>query len=332
MAQTWTMTAIQKIGSRKNPKPAVPVAINNASATAIGGAEKDEKKTDQPIALVDVPEPGNDAEHDRDHVAGLTLGSFEKSGRRCRRGERLFGRFGCRCVCVFQNNSSAGYRQQRARLRQARAHSRLAAASLLRNHRAMRRGCAIMSVLLFWSCAFQALGGGLDRYRALVVADPAASAASLGKIRVTYLGTNGYRFETGKHALLVDPYFSRVGLGAYVFHPPIESNMAAIENAADFFANTEVILATHGHVDHLLDVPPIMQMTGARLLASRTAVDLATAAGAAPARCAVVRPGDVRQSRSLENSRSTGDARSGFSDRDSISRSAERDRSSTPGE
>ena len=66
-------------------------------------------------------------------------------------------------------------------------------------------------------------------------------------------------------------------------------------NAAAFFANTEAILATHGHVDHLLDVPAIMEMTGARLLASRTAVDLAIAAGATPARCAAVRPGDIRQ-------------------------------------
>ncbi len=152
-----------------------------------------------------------------------------------------------------------------------------------------------MSALLLWPGACQTSGGGLDRYRALVVADPAPSAASLGKIRVTYLGTNGYRFENGQHALLVDPYFSRVGLGAYLFRPPIEPNLAKIENAAAFFANTEAILATHGHVDHLLDVPTIMEMTGARLLASRTAVDLAIAAGATPARCAVVRPGDVRQ-------------------------------------
>ncbi|CAN5444708.1 MBL fold metallo-hydrolase [soil metagenome] len=152
-----------------------------------------------------------------------------------------------------------------------------------------------MSGLLLWLGALQVLGGGLGRYRALVVADPAPSAASLGKIRVNYLGTNGYRFETGPHALLVDPYFSRVGLGAYLFRPPIGPNLAEIETASDFFAHTEVILATHGHIDHLLDVPPIMEMTGARLLASRTAVDLAVAAGASPARCAAVRPGEIRQ-------------------------------------
>ncbi len=118
---------------------------------------------------------------------------------------------------------------------------------------------------------------------------------SLGKVRLTYLGTNGYRFEIGKHALLIDPYFSRVGLGAFVFRPPIAPNVTEIERGSRFFDKTEVILATHGHVDHLFDVPPIMQKTRAQLFASRTAVDLAIAAGAPPARCAMVAPGDVRQ-------------------------------------
>ncbi len=153
----------------------------------------------------------------------------------------------------------------------------------------------MMSALLLWLGALPAVSAGLGPYRALVVADPAPSVASLGKIRITYLGTNGYRFDNGPYALLLDPYFSRVGLGAYLFRPPIGPNLAEIESASEFFANPEVILATHGHVDHLLDVPAIMERTRARLLASRTAVELAAAAGVTPARCVAVRPGDVRQ-------------------------------------
>ncbi len=158
----------------------------------------------------------------------------------------------------------------------------------------MRGKSAIIPALLLWFCALPPADAGLARYRGLVVADPPGSRPSLG-IRVTYLGTSGYRFETGKHTLLVDPYFSRVGLGAFLFRWPISRNIAEIENAADLFANAEAILVTHGHVDHLFDVPAIMQMTGARLLASRAAVELATAAGASPARCRAVAPGDVRQ-------------------------------------
>ncbi|MBA2433641.1 MAG: MBL fold metallo-hydrolase [Chthoniobacterales bacterium] len=153
---------------------------------------------------------------------------------------------------------------------------------------------AIIPALLIWLCALPPVDAGLARYCELVVADPPGVRSSLG-MRVTYLGTNGYRFETGKHVLLVDPYFTRVGLSAFLFRSPLEPNIAEIENAADFFAKAELILATHGHVDHLFDVPAIMQMTSAHLLASRTAVDLATAAGTSPARCVAVAPGEVRQ-------------------------------------
>ncbi len=159
----------------------------------------------------------------------------------------------------------------------------------------MRGKGAIIQALLIWLCGLQPVDGGLARYRELVVADPPGSRASLGKVRVTYLGTNGYRFETGNHVLLIDPYFSRVGLGAFIFRSPIAPNITRIENAAAFFAHAEAILATHGHVDHLFDTPTIMQMTGAGLLASRTAVDMAIAAGAPLTRCDAVAPGDVRR-------------------------------------
>jgi ribonuclease BN (tRNA processing enzyme) len=42
------------------------------------------------------------------------------------------------------------------------------------------------------------------------------------------------------------------------------------------------ILLTHGHFDHLLDVPVVMALTRARLVASTLSVDLAERAGASP--------------------------------------------------
>jgi L-ascorbate metabolism protein UlaG (beta-lactamase superfamily) len=144
--------------------------------------------------------------------------------------------------------------------------------------------------------AIQSAGAGLDRYRDLVVADPEPSQAALGGVRVTYLGTNGYQFEAGNHALLVDPYFSRVGLGAVIFGTPIQPNTQRISDALHQLASSpEAILVTHGHVDHLFDAAPIMKITSARLIASRTAVQLARAAGASPRRCDAVTVGDVRR-------------------------------------
>jgi L-ascorbate metabolism protein UlaG (beta-lactamase superfamily) len=50
---------------------------------------------------------------------------------------------------------------------------------------------------------------------------------------------------------------------------------------------------THGHFDHLLDVPVVMAKTRAHLLASPSSVDLAKRAGASSGEA--VRPGDVRR-------------------------------------
>jgi L-ascorbate metabolism protein UlaG (beta-lactamase superfamily) len=46
-------------------------------------------------------------------------------------------------------------------------------------------------------------------------------------------------------------------------------------------------------VDHLLDAPVLMQKTGARLIGSRTAIELAERAGVAASRCYAATEGDV---------------------------------------
>jgi L-ascorbate metabolism protein UlaG (beta-lactamase superfamily) len=132
---------------------------------------------------------------------------------------------------------------------------------------------------------------------------------------VTYLGTNGYQFEFKGRALLVDPYFSRVDFWTVALGPRIEPNISRINdglrrltlNGARSFALREnrmnakdqtspkidAILVTHGHFDHLLDVPIIMSRTHARLIASASSVNLAKRAGASSGD--TVKPGDLRQ-------------------------------------
>ena len=140
-------------------------------------------------------------------------------------------------------------------------------------------------------------------------------------VRVTYLGTNGYQFEFKGHALLIDPYFSRVDLLSVALNSRIQPNLSRIDEAMRRLAQTDVwssafrrhgialesrvnaelrtsskadaVLVTHGHFDHLLDVPVVMAKTRARLVASASSVDLARRAGASSAEA--VRPGDVRR-------------------------------------
>ena len=131
--------------------------------------------------------------------------------------------------------------------------------------------------LLFLSA--HALGGGLGSYPHLVVAD--SLGASRDGVRVTYLGTNGYQFEFGGYALLVDPYFSRVDLLSVALGSRIQPNAARINDGLSHLApKSDAILVTHGHFDHLLDVPAVMAKTRARLIASASSVDLAKRADA----------------------------------------------------
>jgi L-ascorbate metabolism protein UlaG (beta-lactamase superfamily) len=152
-------------------------------------------------------------------------------------------------------------------------------------------GIRLLSFLLVFLSA-QVFGGGLEAYSHLVVKD--SGAASRDGMRVTYLGTNGYQLEFRGHAVLVDPYFSRVDFLSVALGLRIQPNASRINDGLRHLApKADAILVTHGHFDHLLDVPAVMAKTRARLIASASSVDLAKRAGASSGDA--VKPGDVQR-------------------------------------
>lgn len=133
---------------------------------------------------------------------------------------------------------------------------------------------AVRSLLLaacFGLCTGCA-GPGIGKFKDTVVADVPVSPDS--GVRVTYLGVNGYLLQSNDATVLVDPFFSRPPLRNYLVGE-VTPNKSRIDWAMRSFpATVDLILVTHGHIDHLLDVPVIAQRTGARIVASPTSCNL----------------------------------------------------------
>ena len=111
---------------------------------------------------------------------------------------------------------------------------------------------------------------------------------------MTYLGTNGYQFESNGHALVVDPYFSRVDFWSVALGARIQPTTPRItDGLRHVAAKVDAILVTHGHFDHLLDVPVVMSKTRARLIASASSIQLVKRVSVSSGDA--VAPGDVRQ-------------------------------------
>src|SRR5437773_11532896 len=136
---------------------------------------------------------------------------------------------------------------------------------------AVQSFAALTRNLLLLFLTTQSLYAGLQRYSDLLVKDASPGVVTLSNdgVRVTYLGTNGYQFEAASHALLVDPYFSRIGWAKVILGVPIQPNDSRVVAGMKQLARRpDAILVTHGHFDHLLDVPVIMRRTNAQLIAS----------------------------------------------------------------
>jgi L-ascorbate metabolism protein UlaG (beta-lactamase superfamily) len=73
-------------------------------------------------------------------------------------------------------------------------------------------------------------------------------------VELTWLGTAGFRIKTRNRTLLIDPYLSRNAQAI----PRQTLKPSDIQNA-------EVIFISHGHFDHIYDVPAIASNTGAKI-------------------------------------------------------------------
>ncbi|NNM05260.1 MAG: MBL fold metallo-hydrolase [Gemmatimonadetes bacterium] len=105
-------------------------------------------------------------------------------------------------------------------------------------------------------------------------------------LEMTYFGTAGWRISDGRVVVLVDPYLSRLKYGGGG-HPEDDRPAFARTDLAwsdtalidSHITEADFILCTHGHFDHLGDVPYIARKTGAKVIGHETAIAILRAYG-----------------------------------------------------
>ncbi|MDN3242637.1 MBL fold metallo-hydrolase [Glycomyces tritici] len=137
--------------------------------------------------------------------------------------------------------------------------------------------------------AATATAGGI----AAAQTDDAAAPA----VRLRWLGTNAWEFTAGEATVLVDPWVSRFPTGAYTPEgADPETKIEVHEDAVDeHLPRADTILVTHGHWDHIADVPYLASRTGATVLGTETHLNLLRAMGAPEAQLSQVLGGELYQ-------------------------------------
>jgi L-ascorbate metabolism protein UlaG (beta-lactamase superfamily) len=107
-------------------------------------------------------------------------------------------------------------------------------------------------------------------------ANPPGASDRIDTVTLTYLGVAGWQLTAGSHTLLFDPYFTRVDTDALPDGAALLPDQAAIDRYAP--KRADVILVSHSHYDHLLDVPTIARATGAAVVGTDSTVRVGRAA------------------------------------------------------
>ncbi|MBF6331701.1 MBL fold metallo-hydrolase [Nocardia transvalensis] len=128
---------------------------------------------------------------------------------------------------------------------------------------------------------------------------PAATApAGSSAVTVRWWGNNGWEIAAGGKTVLIDPWITRFRTGTYTKEgadpqTPISVDTRLIDTYLDSGRlRADHILVTHGHYDHLTDVPYIAQRTGATVFGTETHLNLMAALGAPEEQLALVTGGE----------------------------------------
>ena len=117
---------------------------------------------------------------------------------------------------------------------------------------------------------------------------PETWRSDAGVLTVRTLGVTGFEFTDGETTVLTDPTPTRPDPVALITGP-IDADPAL---GAKWCPKADLILVNHAHFDHALDVGAIARRTGALVVGSQNAVNLALSRGVPKEKTRVVKSGD----------------------------------------
>lgn len=126
------------------------------------------------------------------------------------------------------------------------------------------------------------------------------------RLHLTHLGAAGWQITDGRTVVLLDPFFSRIRFSGRPFGPAASavsgdtrpvfgpddvpgSDTATIDA---HLRQADVILISHSHFNHCMDVPYIARKTGATVIGTESTTTIARAGGVPEAQLITVRGGE----------------------------------------
>lgn len=124
---------------------------------------------------------------------------------------------------------------------------------------------------------------------------PTGSPAS--DVQLRWLGNNSWEIRFGAVVVLIDPWLTRFKTGTY--QPggadPNTPIVSMPERIDPYVEKADLILLTHGHYDHISDIPYIAHRTGATVLGNETHLNLLRSMGAPEEQLCCVTGGEYIQ-------------------------------------
>jgi L-ascorbate metabolism protein UlaG (beta-lactamase superfamily) len=93
-------------------------------------------------------------------------------------------------------------------------------------------------------------------------------------LELEWLGVSGYRLTFASHTLFIDPYVSRVPLGALLRRQPARPDLGLIDRYIGQPDNVVGVLVGHTHFDHAVDAPAIARQFGCPAYGSTSLANL----------------------------------------------------------